>query len=120
MVTGEKMFNAAETQKNIYTYHDVIAGSLAAIYNDICAGHAIQAREIMIMNILYASALNGKFYDDAEIIQLQKQSLYHLIQKMAEEQKKANLIPTQIGYGTDFFSRIEKKIYELEMQEVKK
>jgi hypothetical protein len=64
----------------------------------------------MLYNYAYAHTLNGGKYIKDKLNKLKEMDTYELLYIMVEEQKKADLTPTQNNIRTSYISRIINKI----------
>lgn len=109
LIFQDKRFDSKE---NLYNYHEVFATSLSVILDLIRTSRKQDAREIMIYNFIYANSLNGGNFSKERIEDFRKMDLYELLYIMVEEQKKADLTPTQNNIRNSYYSRIQSKIKE--------
>jgi len=101
-----------DSKENLYNYHEVFANSLSVILDLIRTSRTSDAKEIMIYNYIYAHSLNGGKFDNTNIEKYKKMPTYELLYLMVEEQKKADLTPTQNNIRNSYYSRIQSKIKE--------
>ena len=64
----------------------------------------------MLYNYAYAHTLNGGKYSKEMLDNMKEMDTYELLYIMVEEQKKADLTPTQNNIRTSYISRILSKI----------
>lgn len=102
--------NTGEQKENIFFYHKVFAESIAVIQDLVKTNRKEEAKEHIILNYVYACALNSKVFSSEEIQGLKKKDIYDLLYLMAIEQKKANLVPTQDTFRDSYYSRIVSKV----------
>lgn len=98
------MFLPTEQEKyNVFPYHQVYANALANIFNLASSNQKEDAKEVCILCILSAAALNDHEHKPDE---LKKQNIYQLVQLMMKEQKQAGLVPVQFNQHKSFLARI--------------
>ncbi len=102
------MFQEQDKQ-NLFSYHEVFAKSIAVLHDLIRQGRVSDAKKIMIFNFFYAASINGKVYSRQLEDELNKKDIYELLSLMVQEQKKADLVPTQQHNAVSFYTRIVSK-----------